>query len=96
MAEPVPRKVMRWMIDHFLWDVTDAPREGVWGWLCAKWRLVVAMVGAILLTWGEWVKNHPPEIALIGLIHFVFVLVVIALVLHIVRWFTRSAKKLHS
>jgi hypothetical protein len=93
MAAPIHQKIMRWIIDHFLWDVTGTTREGLWGWLCGKWRVLAAVAGAVLLTWGEWVKHHPPEIALIAVIHFLFVLVAIALVVQVVRWFSRSAKK---
>ena len=52
-----------------------------------RWRIFVAAVGAALLTWIEWVKHHPPEIAVVALMHFVFVLVAIALLVHVVRLF---------
>ena len=52
-------------------------------------RLLIAIVGAALLTWREWEEHHPPEIALIALIHFAFMLIVIAIVICIGRWFSR-------
>ena len=93
MATPIYRKITIWVIDHLLWDVNAPAREGFWGWLCVKWRLFAAVAGAALLTWREWVKHHPPEIAVVALIHFVFVLVAIALVVHIVRWFSPTDKE---
>jgi hypothetical protein len=84
---------MRWIIDHLFWDTTDTARRGFWGSLRGAWKLLVALAGSALLTWGEWVLHHPPEIAVVALIHFVFVLVAIALVVHIVRWFSRNDKE---
>jgi HAMP domain-containing protein len=40
------------------------------------------------------VKHHPPEIVLIALIHFAFVLVVLALVFHMARWITRGIRQI--
>ncbi len=87
MAAPIYRRFGLWMIDHFLWDVDGTAREGVAGWLRAKWRVLAAVLGSVLLTWSEWVEHHPPQIALIAVIHFVFVLLAIALVVAVVRWF---------
>jgi hypothetical protein len=56
-------------------------------------RLFLAVIGAALLTWLEWVEHHPPEIAIVALIHLVFVLVAIALIMHIGRWFSGSHKR---
>jgi hypothetical protein len=87
MAAPSYRRFGLWMIGHFLWDVDGTAGQGTWGWLRAKWRLLVAALGSVLLTRVEWVEHHPPHIALIALIHFVFVLLAIALVVPVVRWF---------
>jgi hypothetical protein len=94
MAEPIDRKTTRWIIGHLFWDITGTADKGFRGWVSAQWRFFAAVAGAALLTWWEWIKHHPPEIVVIALIHFVFVLVAIALVLHIARWFSRSDKKL--
>ena len=85
---------MRWIIDHLLWDTSGTAREGLWGALWATRKLLVALAGAALLTWWEWVEHHPPEIALAAVIHFVFVLAAIALVVHVGRWLSRGDKKL--
>ena len=84
---------MRWIIDHVLWDTGATERKGVWGWLWPRWKLFVAAVGAALMTWLEWVKHHPSEIAVVALIHFAFVLIAIALFVHVARWFRRGYGK---
>jgi hypothetical protein len=83
---------MRWIIDNLLWDTSGTARKGIWRALWATRKLLVAVVVAALLTWAEWVEHHPPEIALAALIHFVFVLAVIALITYVGRWFSRRAK----
>lgn len=90
MAEPVHRNIARWIFGDLFWDTAGTPREDFWGWLRAAWRLIAAVVGAALLTWLEWVEHHPPAIVIVALIHFVFVLVAIALVVQIGRWFSRG------
>ena len=92
MAVPIHRKITRWVIDHLLWDTSGRARDGFMGGLWATRKLSVAVVGSAVLTWREWVTNHPPEIALVAIIHFVFVLAVIALAVQIGRWFSRSDK----
>jgi hypothetical protein len=92
MAVPIHRKITRWIIDHLLWDTAGTAREGFLGGLWAARKLLVAVAGAVLLTWREWVEHHPPEIAVVALIHFVFVLAAIALVVQIGRWFGRSRR----
>src|SRR5947209_7252113 len=93
MAARIHRKIARWITDHLLWEMTGTAREGFWGWLLVRWKLFVAVAGAALLTWWEWVEHHPPEIALVALLHFVFLLVAIALIVHIARWVSRNDKK---
>lgn len=93
MAAPIHRRIARWIIDHLLWDTSGTVREGFWGGLWAARKLLVAVAGAALLTWREWVEHHPPEIVLVAVIHFVFTLAVIALVVQIGRWFSRSDKR---
>jgi hypothetical protein len=93
MAVPIHRKITRWIIDHLLWDTTGSAREGFWGGLWATRKLFLAVAGAALLTWWEWVKHHPPEIVVVALIHFVFVLAAIALAVEMRRWFSDSGKR---
>jgi hypothetical protein len=64
-------------------------RKGFWRW----WKLYVALIVAAILTWGEWVKHHPPAIVLIGLIHFVLVFAAIALLAQVARWFSRRSER---
>jgi len=56
-------------------------------------KLLLALVGSALLTWQEWVERHPPEIAIVALIHFVFVLAAIALLVYMGQWLSRSLGK---
>jgi hypothetical protein len=90
MADPMHRRITRWIIDHLLWDTTGTVRGGFRGGLWAARKLFVAVAVSGLLTWREWVEHHPPEIVLVELIHFVFVLAAIALVVYIGRWFGRG------
>jgi hypothetical protein len=93
MSRPTSRKIARWTIDHLLWETAAPAGEDFRGWLWATWKLSAAVAGAAVLTWWEWVKHHPPEIAVIAVIHFIFVLIAIALVVHLGRWFSRSGQK---
>jgi hypothetical protein len=68
VVAPIHRRITRWIIDHLLWDAR---------------KLLLAVAGSALLTYSEWVQHHPPEIALMALIHFVFVLAAIAVIVHI-------------
>jgi hypothetical protein len=86
------RKIPRWIIDNLLWDTAGTAREGIWGWLWATRKFLGAAAGAAVLTWWEWVEHHPPEIAVVAVIHFVFVLAAIACAVHIGRWFSRGDK----
>jgi hypothetical protein len=92
MSAPIHRKIARWMIDHLLWDTAGTTREGFLRGLWATRKLLAAMAGAALLTWLEWVEHHPPEIAIVALIHFVFVLAAIALIVAIGGWRHRGKK----
>jgi len=93
MAASAPRKILRWMVDHLLFDTGGVPRPGLLGFLWSTRKLLIAIVGSAVLTWGEWVEHHPPEIALIAVIHFVFVLAAIALVVLIWRQISRNPEK---
>jgi len=93
MAATVHGKIARWFFVHLLWDTAGAVRPGFWGGLWATRKLLVAAGGSVLLTWREWVKHHPPEIAIVALLHFVFVLAVIALLVYTGQWLSHSGKK---
>jgi hypothetical protein len=53
-------------------------------------KVIVAIMGAALLTWLEWIEHHPPQIVIIALIHFVFVFAVIGLVVYVGQQFYRT------
>jgi hypothetical protein len=90
MAVSIHRRITRWIIRHLLWDANGTAREGFWGGVWATRKLSIAVAGSALLTWREWVEHHPPEIAVVALIHFVFVLAAMAIAVHLWRWFNRS------
>ena len=92
MAVLIHRKIGRWIFDHLIWDPKGSAREGFWRGVWATRKFFVAIVGATLLTWTEWVKHHPPEIAIVAVIHLVFVLSVIALLVFTGQWFRRGGK----
>lgn len=87
MAVTTHRKIMRWMLDHMLWDMAGAEGRGFWPGLWATRKLLLAFVGSAVLTWWEWVEHHPPDILIVGLVHFVFVFAVIALLVYVGLWF---------
>ena len=86
MAASLYRRIGRWIVDDLLWDTSGAPREGVWRGVWAARKLLLAVALAALLTWREWVKHHPPEIAIVAVIHLVFVLIAISLVVLMWQW----------
>jgi len=85
-------KIGRWILDNLLWDVTSRTREGFWGGLWAARKLLIAIVASVFLTGWEWVEHHPPQLAVVELIHFVFVLAAIAVVVRVGQWFKASSK----
>jgi hypothetical protein len=93
MAPPILRKVPLWIFNHLLWDTTGSVREGFRRGLWATRKLFIALAGAALLTWREWVEHHPPAIVVVALIHFVFVLAAIALFVYTGQRFGRSDQK---
>jgi hypothetical protein len=88
VAAPLHKRITGWIFDHLLWDTTGSGRQGFWGALWAARKLVAALALSALLTWREWVEHHPPEIVIVELIHFVFVLAVIALFVYIGQRFS--------
>ena len=93
MAAQVHRKITRWIFDHLLWDTAGTARNSFWAWLWAARKLLVALAGAALLTWQEWVKHHPPERAIVALLHFVFVLTALGLFVYTGQFFKKLAGK---
>jgi hypothetical protein len=83
---------MRWIIDRLVWDTSGGAPEGLLGRLWAARKLILAVAAAALLTWIEWEEHHPPEIALVAVIHFVFVCAAIALAVYIRERIVRSQK----
>lgn len=76
-----------------VWDASGAAGRGFRGALWATRKLLAAVAGSALLTWWEWVEHHPPAIAVVALIHFVFVLAAIALAVYIRQWLRRRGRK---
>jgi hypothetical protein len=63
------------------------------GGLWATRKLLVAVAGSALLTWWERIEHHPPDLAIVELVHFFFVFAVIALLVYIGQWRKRNSKK---
>jgi membrane protein YdbS with pleckstrin-like domain len=92
MANARFRRAGSWVGHHLLWDTTDTTLLGIWKVSWATRKLIVAIMGAALLTWLEWIEHHPPAIVIIALIHFVFVFAVIDLVVYIGRRFNALSR----
>lgn len=62
-----------------------------------RWKLTlwicIALLGSAPLTWREWVEHHPPEIAILAVIHFVFVFVAVVLLTYLAQWFLRGIRR---
>ena len=93
MAKPILQSIKSWVVDHVLWDVSAKSLLGFWGAFWALRKVLVALLVSAVMTRQEWVKHHPPEIALIALIHFVFVLVAIALLVYGGQFFLPGNRK---
>ncbi len=88
MAVLLHRKIARWIVDHILRDTApNRPRAGLWRGLWATRKLLVVFAGAAGLTWWEWIEHHPPDMAIVALVHFAFVFAVIALLVYIGQCF---------
>lgn len=73
-----------WLLHRLIWD-TEGGLSGLW----PARKVVAALLLSALLTWGEWVKHRPPQIALIALIHFVLILAIVAGVVYAQEWMRR-------
>jgi hypothetical protein len=56
MAVTTHRKIMRWMLDHMLWDTSGAEGRGFWPGLWATRNLLLALVGSGVLT--SWNRSN--------------------------------------
>jgi hypothetical protein len=90
---PIGRTITAWMFSHLLWDTAGSTRRGFLGALWALRKLLVALAAAAVLTWREWVEHHPPEIALIAVIHFIFVFALIAALVYCAQRLGKKAVK---
>lgn len=88
MPTASPRSLGRRMFDAVAWDGPPTTDDSL-GRIVALRRPLIALVASTWLTVMEWRINRPPEIALIAVLHFVVVLLVIALVVHFFRWIAR-------
>jgi hypothetical protein len=94
MEVPIHRKIALWIFHHLLWDPAGAGPEGFWRALWAMRKLLIALAGSAALDWMEWVEHHPPEMAIVVVIHFVFVLAAIGLVVYVWQSVMRSRTSL--
>jgi hypothetical protein len=94
MATPIHRKITGWIFNHLLWDTAGRAREGFWRIVWGTRKVLLALVGSALLTWLEWTKHHPPDMAVVAILHFVFMLIATALVVQIGPWFGRTRRGL--
>ena len=93
VAVPIRRKIASWIFTNLLWDTSGAVRKGFWGGLWATRKLLVVVAGSALLTWWEWIEHHPPDLAIVELVHFFFVFAVTALLVYIGQRRNRNSKK---
>jgi hypothetical protein len=93
MAEPILRTMKSWVVDHLLWDKSGKSLQGLCGAFWALRKVLVALLVSAIMTRQEWVKHHPPEIALIAVIHFAFVLAPVALLVYAGHYFPRGKRK---
>jgi hypothetical protein len=89
MAEPVGLSMKSWVVDRILWDKSGKPLQGFWGAPRALRKVLIALLVSAVMTWKEWVTRHPPEIALIAVLHFVFALVAVALLVYVWQFLRR-------
>jgi hypothetical protein len=91
---PEPIRFTKWIFDHLLWDTAGTARHGFLRALWATRKILIALAGSAVMTWWFWIEHHPSEIVTVALIHFVFVLAVIAFLVYLAQ--RLSSKKLPS
>jgi hypothetical protein len=82
---PEPIRFTNWIFDHLLWDTAGTARQGLLRVLWATRKILIAIVGSAVMTWWFWIEHHPSEIASVALIHFVFVMTLIALFVYVAQ-----------
>lgn len=87
MAAPLHRRFAGWIFHNLLWDPAGTAREGFRKGLWATRKLHLAIVLSALLDWFEWTHHHPPDMAFVALVHFVFTLALVALVVWVRQGF---------
>lgn len=86
-------RTVGWLYRSLIWDPSATVLPA---WLRVLWaarKLLFAVALTIALTWREWVEHHPPEIGIITVIHFVFVMMALALVVRGWQWMSGAFKK---
>ena len=86
-------RIAGWLYRNLIWDPPAVVPPGVRRILWATRKLLIALALTALLTWREWVEHHPPEIVLVTVIHFVFVMVLLALLVRGWDWINAGGKK---
>ena len=90
MTIPLHRRITSWIFNNLIWDPTGTARTGFRRGLWATRKLILAIVLSALLDWLEWTHHHPPDMALVALVHFVFALALVALGVYVWRGFDRT------
>jgi hypothetical protein len=86
------KSVAHWLYGNLLWDTGGVVPSGTFSILWATRKLLMVMVVTILLTWREWIEHHPPEIALIFFLHFIFVFAIAALLTYALQQIKRMVR----
>ena len=94
MTSSSPRRFAAWIFDYLLWDTTGSARSGVAGAAWATRKVLMAVSAAVFLTWREWAQLHPPQILIVALMHFAFVLTAIGFLVYSLQRLGRAEKKL--
>ena len=92
MAVPIHRRFAGWIFHNLLWDTAGTARAGLLKGLWATRKLLLTVVLSALLDWLEWTHHHPPDMALVALIHFVFAQALVALGVYVWRGFGRTRR----
>ncbi|HLV87719.1 MAG TPA: hypothetical protein VKV39_12120 [Candidatus Sulfotelmatobacter sp.] len=80
------RAIGRWFYQNVIWDPSPAARRGGSGILWGARKILLVLALTAFLTWREWVEHHPPEIAVVAVIHFVFVMLLVAAAVRGWQW----------
>ena len=86
MTVTTPRKILRWMLDHMLWDTAGRRRQGILAGPVGDTETSDCFRGIGCADWWEWVEHHPPDMVFVAIIHFVFVFLLVALLVYLGQW----------